>query len=337
MKKALITILTIGCCVPVYAKQPINGVSAVEPPPPGYDPEASSAAVNAKFNLPPEPDPVTAPRAHRMWLGALSAKHAMPTVRSTMVRHGPAKVSARTDTTESAFNPNWSGTSVSGTMSPSGQAVTGMFVVPSARLPFGVSCPTAVPYAASLWAGIDDDDVLQAGVGINVFCVVSGGAVTEQPEYYAWVEWFPSGEVEVSEPAVNPGDLVFVEVWNTTPTQGWATIYNYSTNTIAEYAVTAPSGVSLQAASAEWIVERPDFGGQISNLVNYVSVPWAEGETWNYAAPISTVYSMGDSTVTQITMMDNSGNPISAATIENESFLWFQTSGSACGVTQNPC
>ena len=30
MKKALITILMIGCCVPVYAKPPINGVSAVE-------------------------------------------------------------------------------------------------------------------------------------------------------------------------------------------------------------------------------------------------------------------------------------------------------------------
>lgn len=332
MKKALITILMIGCCVPVYAKPPINGVSAVEPPPPGYDPEASPAAVNAKFNLPPEPDPVTAPRTHRMWQGALSAKHAMPTVRSTMVRHGPAKVSARTDTTESSSN--WSGTSVSGTMSPSGQAVTGMFVVPSARLPFGVSCPTAVPYAASLWAGIDDYDVLQAGVGINVFCVVNGASLVEQPQYYVWVEWFPSGEVTVSEPAVNPGDLVFVEVWNTTPEQGYATIYNYSTNTAATYAVTAPTGTSLQANTAEWIVERPDVGYQISNLVNYVSVPWAGGETWNYVAPIPTLYSMGDSTVTQITMTDNSGNPISAATIENESFLWFQTSGSACG---NPC
>jgi hypothetical protein len=42
-------------------------------------------------------------------------------------------------------------------------------------------------------------------------------------------------------------------------------------------------------------------------------------------------------TLEQITMLDNSGNPISAATIESGSFLWFQTSGSACGVNEQPC
>ena len=31
MKKVLIAILTIGSCIPAYAKSPINGVSAVEP------------------------------------------------------------------------------------------------------------------------------------------------------------------------------------------------------------------------------------------------------------------------------------------------------------------
>jgi len=57
--------------------------------------------------------------------------------------------------------------------------------------------------------------------------------------------------------------------------------------------------------------------------------------------PEPTTYSMGGNpdvgTLEQITMLDNSGNPISAATIESGSFLWFQTLGSACGVNQNPC
>ena len=55
-------------------------------------------------------------------------------------------------------------------------------------------------------------------------------------------------------------------------------------------------------------------------------------------APNGTAYSMGGNpqvgTLEQITMLDNSGNPISAATIESGSFLWFQTLGSACGVKE---
>jgi hypothetical protein len=62
MKKTAIlaTIPATGCCVPAYANPPISGVSAVEPPAPGYDPEMASAAVNAQFGLPPEPDATAA-------------------------------------------------------------------------------------------------------------------------------------------------------------------------------------------------------------------------------------------------------------------------------------
>src|SRR5215472_17909705 len=95
MKKAAIltTILATGCCVPVYAKPPINGVSAVEAPPPGYDPEAASAAVNALFALPPEPDITNAPRTHEAWRRAIRAvrNREAATILPTAIFHGPAK------------------------------------------------------------------------------------------------------------------------------------------------------------------------------------------------------------------------------------------------------
>ena len=351
MKKTAIlaTILATGCCVPAYAKPPINSVSVVEPPPPGYDPEASSAAVNARFALPPEPDATKVPRTHDAWRHAVRAaqNREAATIKRTAVFHGPAKNKSRAATNEandtSAANTlNWSGTSVVNGTTANLEAVTALFVVPTAHQALG-QCADGWDYA-SLWPGIDGNggsgggDVLQAGVDVNAFC--AGNNVT-QNEYYPWIEWYPYSETRVTSPTINPGDLVFIEVWSVSPTQGYAYFYNYSTDVSAEYALTAPAGTVVYGSSVEWIVERPTLGSSLTNLTNYVAAPWAEGVAWNYADPNPTTYSMGGNpdvgTLEQITMLDNSGNPISAATIESGSFLWFQTSGSACGANQNPC
>jgi Peptidase A4 family len=349
MKKALIAILTIGCCVPVYAKPPVNGVSAVEPPPPGYDAEASSAAVNASFKLPPEPDPTKAPRTHEAWSRAVRAarNREAVTILPTTILHGPAKNKSRTagdeaNGTSTSSTLNWSGTSVVNGTTANLEAVTALFIVPTAHQALG-QCADGWDYA-SLWPGIDGNggpggsDVLQAGVNVNAFC--AGNNVT-QNQYYPWIEWYPYAETQVSSPTINPGDLVFIEVWSVSQTQGYAYFYNYSTDISGEYALTAPAGTVVYGSSVEWVVERPTVGSSFANLTNYIAAPWAEGVAWNYANPSPTTYSMGGNpsvgTLEQITMLDSSGNPISAATIENGSFLWFETSGSACGVTQNPC
>jgi hypothetical protein len=100
MKKTAIlaTILATGCCVPAYAKPPTNSVSVVEPPPAGYDPEASSGAVNAQFALPPEPDATT----HDAWRHAVRAawNREAATIQRTAVFHGPAKNKSRAATNE---------------------------------------------------------------------------------------------------------------------------------------------------------------------------------------------------------------------------------------------
>ncbi|MBV8505681.1 MAG: hypothetical protein JOZ11_07735 [Alphaproteobacteria bacterium] len=378
MKKTAIwaTILATGCCVPAYAQPPINGVSAVEPPPPGYDPEASSAAVNARFALPPEPDPTKAPRTHDAWRHAVRAARNRDAaiIERTTVFHGPAMRKSQVATNgevsvstaaaravgaaerNAAANPpaieanstsasdmlNWSGTSVVNGTTANLEAVTALFVVPTAHQAFG-QCADGWEYA-SFWPGIDGNggsgsgDVLQAGVNVNAFC--AGNNVT-QNQYYPWIEWYPLSETRVDSPAINPGDLVFIEVWSVSPTQGYAHFYNHSTGISAQYSITAPAGTVVHGSSVEWVVERPTLGSNLANLTNYIAAPWVEGVAWNYADPNPTTYSMGGSpdvgTLEQITMLDNSNNPISAATIESESFLWFETSGSACGVNPNFC
>jgi len=352
VKKAAIlsTILATGCCIPAYAQPPINGVSAVEPPPRGYDPEASSAAVNARFALPPEPDPTKAPRTHDAWRHAVRAARNREAARilPTTIFHGPAKSKLRAEgdeangTSASSTTLSWSGTSVVNGTTANLEAVTALFVVPTAHQAFG-QCADGWEYA-SFWPGIDGNggsgsgDVLQAGVNVNAFC--AGNNVT-QNQYYPWIEWYPHSETRVDSPTINPGDLVFIEVWSVSPTQGYAYFYNHSTGMSAQYSITAPAGTVVHGSSVEWVVERPTLGSSLANLTNYIAAPWVEGVAWNYADPNPTTYSMGGNldvgTLEQITMLENSNNPISAATIESESFLWFQTLGSACGVNQNPC
>jgi hypothetical protein len=121
----------------------------------------------------------------------------------------------------STTSSNWSGDAVYNPANPFAvEAIIGEFVVPTAHQAFG-ACTGAWDYS-SQWPGIDgygSSDVLQAGVEVDAYC--SGGTTTTG-FYSAWIEWYPNASTRVSSPAIHPGDLVFVEVWNTSPTQGYA-------------------------------------------------------------------------------------------------------------------
>lgn len=324
-------------------------VSIVPPPPGGYDPTRANAALNKHFALPPEPDAARAPQAHAAWARAMHSvgRRESATITPTNRRH--SKIANKQAVAESngiiaVQSANWSGTSVVGYPPAGLRAVTGLFAVPEAHQTPGECGP---PKWASIWPGIDgngNSDVLQAGVDADALCVIdfNTGEGSVVGDYYPWVEWYPNYEMSVSSPAVTAGDLVFVEVWNTSPTQGYAYFYNYSTDVSAEYSITAPSGAALQDASVEWIVERPEGEGGFTPLQNYVDIPWAAGVAWNYAANAPTTYLLGQSpqnaTLESLTMLDDDGNPISAATIENDTFLWFENSGSSCGGSGvSPC
>jgi peptidase A4-like protein len=336
--KSAVAIAIVICTVPAWAGEP-SRVSAVPAPPPGYDASVASPVLNHQFKLPPEPDRLVAPRMHEAWHRAMTApRHERPLLAPSPVMHNPAKHQAVPQNgTASPSTMNWSGTAVTGGAFAQHLAITAMFVVPTPRVPFDTCDGTE--HWASYWPGIDgfnNQEVLQGGIDQEVSCIAGQTTSYTMP----WVEWYPAGAVGVSSPAVNPGDVVFVEVWNTSPTVGYVFFYNYSTDQSGEYEVSAPAGVTLKGASVEWIVERP--GITPLPLANFIAMPWSQGVAWEYASPSPTYQMGGDpnpnpGTLQRITMVDNSGNPISSATVENQSFLWFQNSGSSCGVNQQPC
>jgi Peptidase A4 family len=262
-----------------------------------------------------------------------------PQIAKMAIKHEPVRAKQSIENSAASWSTlNWSGTSITGGSTESIEAVAATFIVPTPRVPFGTCDQTY--YFSSYWPGIDgnvSDDVLQGGVEIVAICnngITSGYTIP-------WVEWYPSYSVGVGAPTLNPGDLVFVEVWDTSPTQGYVFFYNYSTDSSAEYSVTAPPGTVALGVSVEWIVERPTIGNVLANLTNYVGSPWSEGVAWNYANPNPTVYWIGANptvgTIENITMVDDSNQPISSATIEGPYFLWFENSGSSCGANQQPC
>ena len=122
-------------------------------------------------------------------------------------------------------------------------------------------------------------------------------------------------------------------MWNTSPTNGYAYFHNYSTGQVVEYQLTAPSGTSLVGNSVEWIVERPTVGGGLATLTNYIDSAWPNGIALNYQTATPTYQYQGQTpaagTLNVITMVDNNGNGISSAAIENSDFLWFRDFGSA--------
>src|SRR5208282_6716625 len=72
------------------------------------------------------------------------------------------------------------------------------------------------------------------------------------------------------------------EVWNTSSTQGYAYFVNYQTNEAGSIGFNPPSGTSLIGNSAEWVVERPEVGGSLATLTNYVwdNLTYCYAYTW---------------------------------------------------------
>jgi hypothetical protein len=336
----------------VNAGAPPRGVSVVLPPPAGFDVLTASPAANEQYAIPPMPNPQLAPKAYEKWLTAVAGpqKHVPPVLTQTNISNGPVRGAGPSvpyanapktpdNSIVATSSSNWSGTSVVNNNKPfKVEAIIGEFVVPTAHQAFG-SCDGGWDYS-SQWPGIDgfgSNDVLQAGVEVDAYC--NGG--TTASFYSAWIEWFPFSETRVSSPVINPGDLIFVEVWNTSPTTGYAYFFNYSTLESAEYQLTAPSGTTLVGNSVEWIVERPGVGGGLATLTNYIDVPWPYGVAWNYKAQTPTHYYEGSNpaapnTLHVITMLDNSRAGISSPRLENSDFLWFQNYGSSCGRSGAP-
>jgi hypothetical protein len=84
-------------------------------------------------------------------------------------------------------------------------SVQGEFTVPSPTVPSG-SGPGW--YYTSIFVGIDgwnDDVVVQAGVFIETEYTSSGERASY---YYAWYEWYPESQIEISNLPVSTGNVI---------------------------------------------------------------------------------------------------------------------------------
>jgi hypothetical protein len=249
-----------------------------------------------------------------------SKERVAPNLEQTAIFHGPVKQAKianptavesdpllSTQASNTSYSDNWSGyVDFSGATSYGSSSfyyILNEFVVPVAEQALG-ACTGGWDWG-SAWNGIDgwgSPDVLQAGIEFDAYC----SGTTRASYYSAWYEWYPYGEVRIGGLPIAPGDDVFVEVWNTSSTQGHAYLVNLNNNLSTVVGFTAYPGYPLVGNSAEWVVERPTVGGSLATLTNYNMDPFWGAYAYTEA---SKFYDIDEAT--PVDMLDNSGNVIS--------------------------
>jgi hypothetical protein len=320
----------------------LPGATTAVAPPDGFNPVEASDDELSMYGFPPRPNADLEPKAYATWAKAMAASkiRVFPQLAQTNHFAGPTRPAVPNkavphDSAAGTSNSyNWSGiVDFSGATSynsnTSFYVILGQWVVPVAEQAYG-ACTGAWDYSVS-WVGIDgwgSPDVLQAGTQSDGYC--SGS--TKSTYYSFWYEWFPNSWTNVTNLPVSAGDNVFVEIWNTSSTQGYAYMVNFQTNQSATVGFSAPAGTTLVGNSAEWIVERPEINGSLATLTNYIgdyfSDCYARTENW-------TLYDPGSPSAVSVTMLDNSGNPISypnGPTLGSTA-IWFQDENSALNVS----
>jgi hypothetical protein len=316
-------------------------------PPANFDPLSASDAQLAQFGFPPRPDAAAAPDRYAVWKKLVTApqRRVAPALEHTTIHNGRARrVAPRggapglarnarsgiANDAASVTTMNWSGYAVVDGANPfqSGTTVYGEWVVPVAQQAAG-SCTGAWSYS-SAWVGIDgftSSDVLQAGIEVDALCSNN----STMAFYSAWYEWYPDVETRITNLPIAPGNIIGVEVWNTSPTQGNAYIVNYTTQQSVSLAFNAPAGTSLVGDSVEWIVERPEVNGSFADLTHYVAEPF----NFCHAAAGAGTYTPGSSpsgTAFSIDMIDDSGaspTVLSSPNLYGTAALWFYEPGPA--------
>ncbi len=313
----------------------LPGVTTSIAPPEGFNPLMASDEELATFGFPPRPDGAANPKGYASWEKAMKASKVRikPVLEQTNIFHGPMKKATAKEPlplseSTSTTSGNWSGVvELSGATSYNTTStfyyLIADYVVPVATQAYG-ACTGSWDYSSS-WVGMDgygSGDVLQAGSESDAYC--SGS--TKSTYYSAWYEWYPYGEVRISSLPVAPGDDIFVEVWHTSKTQGYAYFVNYNTNQSVEVGFTAPASANFIGNSAEWIVERPGISTGLATLTNYISDYFSESYAYteNYS-----FYDPGTSSSIFVTMLDNAGHAISYPTLLGPTSVWFQDEGSA--------
>jgi hypothetical protein len=282
---------------------PMPEIKTFEVPPSDFEPLAASEEELLKYGFPSRP--AEGPHRERYDRVLSSLKGKLEIVKPELEYHpdrfhGPRRTPEGADT---AISHNWSGGVVS---APAGDAfvwIQGEWVVPN------VSAPTADEwYYCASWVGIDgdgSDDVCQSGVECEIYRPSSGAPTVN---IYPWVEWYPAGEIAITNLAVHPGDLVTVLICTNGHGSTSASVFfsNRTSGQSTSLALNAPAGISLVGNCAEWIVEAPTVGGAQSSLANYGETVFTDSDAWTHGGK-----TVGGGTGESIDMVDSNGKVVS--------------------------
>ena len=211
-----------------------------------------------------------------------------------------------------ATSSNWSGAADFAADGKPYKWVAGQWTVPNPH------APGAGSYYASEWVGIDgwgSSDVLQAGTETEVAQVLWFTTA----RVYTWWEWFPAGEVAITNLPVSPGDVMYCLICVNSSSSATVYFSNQSTGVSTSFTITAPNGTTLAGNVAEWVVERPSIGGSTASLSDYDVIYFDECQAgWVGRGSIGVNDLSG---ATPITMTGGGGAALSVPTIENSHLM----------------
>jgi len=290
------TLASTPCARAADAPRPqLSYVFAYPAPPAGFKPLTASDDELARYGLPARPNPFGKnPTLYATWARAMKAARfrVEPQIRITDRRHVPAIGLAHATSRKAGelTSTNWAGQAILSNATSFGQSsytkILSEWLVSAVQQAIG-TC-TSVDVSAT-WVGLDgtggSSDVLQAGTEADAYC--SRGVASAN--YYAWFEWYPANEYEITNFAVYPGAPVFVVLQATSATTGTATFVNLQSNQYTTVGLSAPSGTTLKGNSAEWIVERPSTGNNnvTGTLADYGMI-WLSSEVAYLASELNT-------------------------------------------------
>jgi hypothetical protein len=285
---------------------------------------------------PVRPDAQEAPKAFATWLKAVTRPATY--VSSRQVPHPDITHVKPVSGSNFETTGNWSGFELRGAAN-SYDLVMGEWYVPT------VHYETNRHVYSAFWIGLDGDgtsDLWQAGTEQEITDIVIFGIHFDFTNYYAWTEFLPPQSTEQVLPnfSVNPGDLMFSEVWVGNAGQSPSLSGSYAIAFVEditrnEYTtVYVCRGLTLFGAcfnigqtnvggsEAEWIMERPTVGGSLPDLANYNYTYMYDA----YALKTNGSWMNYDGANNQQIFMYNGSDLLSGAYSSNSStilFYWF--------------
>jgi hypothetical protein len=258
----------------------ISGIRVFLPPPSTFNALEASTFDLARYGLPPKPDRSKSPQAYRVWEDLVQASHEriVPGLQQSDIYHGPVKNLAPgkklSTNSIASTSSNWSGFVIADTNNVFYQigVVAAYYAVPSSA-----TCSTGGPRLwSSNWIGVDGSgspDVFQTGTSSDSDCTQGAH---DHSLYYAWIEWFPNASILVNRGfPISAGDSMFIATFVDPGTGRYVlTLRNFTRRASLSVPMSPPAGTHLVGNSIEWVIERPQVNGALTNLASYNRNAW---------------------------------------------------------------